>query len=156
MSRWWLASAAMAVAACGSPRLASREEVAAAERRLDAPFLEQRGVLGDELVIEVSPNFDRAVVRPAVHRDLHGLELEKGEDRDEYRWSNNGGGMEMPLRFSIGGTEFAILHRATLRVLRRGPMQLSSVVTGNVLVDERGALTRAQEFRIEDGAVRAR
>jgi hypothetical protein len=104
----------------------------------------------------VSANFHDAVVQPAVQKDLHALQLVKGGDRDEYRWSNHAGGVEMPLRFAIGRTEFAILQRATLRVLRRGPMRISSIVSGNVLVDESGSLTRAEEYRIEDGTVQAK
>lgn len=141
---------------CAGPTLATPEQIRAAEQPLDAPFQEKRAVVADDLLLELSANFYDTVSLPALQAELHELQRVKTGDHDEYRWTNKSGGVEVPLRFALGATEYAILERATLRVMHAGPMTLRSVASGHVIVDAAAGMSQLQEFRIEDGLVRTK
>jgi len=142
--------------ACAGPKLATPEEIEAAEAPLDAPFQQKRAIVADDLLLELSANFYDAVGLPALQPELHELQRATDGDHDEYRWTNKSGGVEVPLRFALGETEYAILRNATLRVMHRGPMTLRSVASGHVIVDAATGMSNLQEFRIEDGVVRSK
>lgn len=152
---WGLAAV---LVGCAGAKRVTPQEISAAERPLDAPFQQKRSIVADNLLLELSANFYDAVALPALQAELHELQREKTDEHDEYRWINKSGGVEVPLRFALGATEYAILEKATLRVMHRGPMTLRSVASGHVIVivDAAADMSQLQEFRIEDGLVRTK
>ena len=143
--------------ACGSTASVDPARLEAEQRRLLGPFTASRAVVGDRLEIEISPNFDSEVTRPAVHPQLHQMEMTKRPEFDEYRWRNVGGGVQAPLKFIIGNTGLVAMQEAVLRVyLKRTELRLSALASGNVDLAEQGPIRKLSEVRIADGSLQGR
>ncbi|MCB9877423.1 MAG: hypothetical protein H6835_07480 [Planctomycetes bacterium] len=153
---------------CGATP-ATTEMTTQEERRLLAPFLAQRLVVCDELVVDMSGNFDKCVTTPGVDRELHRFDVREQDGVIEKVWTNITGLQagwfsitirEAPAPDDVSGklgphTTYKVLNRFTRRT-RGGTMGLSAVATGEqVLVEEtRGQVQKLREFTIADGVVR--
>ena len=148
-----LVGTAFLASACGSAREVTREEFEMAEMRLLAPCKAQRAVVANTLEIEVSPNFENRVARPAVNNAIQGFKPSEEGGDVVYRWTSEGG-LQNPLRFELEGIEFAILRAATLRVRGSGKeMALRIVASGSVTeAANAGGMRNGNEFRVEDGS----
>ena len=145
------------LAGCGSSAPVDPAKLEAEQQRLLGPYTQRRAVVADRLEIDISPNFNHEVTRPAVHPQLHQVDHKKESGWDEYRWRNIGGGLQHPLEFRIGETGFAALQEAVLRVhTGRTELRLSSLATGNVDLQERGPSRKLSEVRIADGVLQGR
>ncbi len=129
------------------------------------PFMTEQVVLADQLIIEISPNFDGDVGRAA------GGELHRGKDVDEVVWNLQSilkkwraaeastGARQPSLQFPIGKTLFRIDRNAKLRVLLGRPQSTFMVhAKGRVqrLDVETKKKTTCQEMLIKDGVVQYR
>ncbi|GAB4144636.1 MAG: hypothetical protein Fur0037_12420 [Planctomycetota bacterium] len=161
-----LAALLLLGASCAGHRAASPEQIAAAERRLLAPYVQGGEVGCQELIVDVSPNLVAHVSQPAVDVRLHSASKNPGADFDETVWINKTGAMEGRFFVQIGetdefteqghvqgrGTVFLVTNAIRLRVHHRGPMRLDCEAKGSVLVLRDGDRFRdLTEFRIEDG-----
>ncbi len=134
-----------------NPRVVEQEV-----RRLLLPFQTQRGLVCDELLIEITANFNEMVTRPAVNTNQ-----QIGDGFVEYQWVNLVGTLENHFLFRIDGieghdvalNEFAVLQSARLRILEEGNLTFRITAWGNVTVHEAGRQRDVQEFRIVDGRV---
>lgn len=143
--------------ACGSTASVDPARLEAEQRRLLGPFAASRAVVCDRLEIEISPNFDPEVTRPAAHPQLHQLEQKKLPEFDEYRWRNLSGGLQAPLKFIIGNTGLVAMQEAVLRVyLKRTDLRLTALASGNVDLAEQGPIRKLSEVRIADGSLQGR
>ncbi len=130
-------------------------------RRLLLPFQTQRGLVCDELLIEITANFNEMVTRPAVNTRSQRANQQIGDGFVEYQWVNLVGTLESHFLFRIVGAEghdvalneFAALQSVRLRVLEEGTLTFRITARGNVTVDEAGRQRNVQEFRIVDGRV---
>lgn len=157
-SRALRASVACALlAACAGPVPVSAEKLAAEEDRLFRPFVAQQIVVADEVEVVVSPNFFNRVGQPALDSTLHSRNVVRTADAEEYRFVNQRGGVERPLRLLIGETQFQALRTATLSVLPSGAaMTLQVVARGDVNVLANGKRRDVPAIEIRDGAWRDR
>ncbi len=158
-SRMVLLGVLITVAGCASNRPSSPPALqglarANAERRLTAPFRVKRAVIADHLVFEVSANFDALVTRPATGVE-HRLERRKQEGQVESRWTSKAG-IQAPLRFKVGASDFLAIRTARLRVTRRGALGFSVIARGKVSVADTGGMKNLEEFRVADGVVSGR
>lgn len=154
-----------------------RETVAKEEDRLLAPYRSGLQIVADRVEVDVSANFfsqtvdaatlarDPEAVRsglahlglPATSPELHERRVVKGDQSVDYVFHNVRGGMQMPLRLSVGGAVILALRSAVVRVLGSGaPMTLTTVASGQVTVRQGDARHDLSELRIEDGAVHRR
>lgn len=133
----------------------SREEVALAEARLRAPYQEQRTVVCDTLVMDVSANFHAEVSQPGVQAGVHDFTRSSDDGDDVYTWTSRGG-LQSPLRFHIGNLELVALSTATLRVRGSGKdLALNTAASGNVTEAKTGDVLRhRREIHIENGVFR--
>ncbi|MEM7202778.1 MAG: hypothetical protein AAF628_21115 [Planctomycetota bacterium] len=140
------------VAACASTAVSPSQQ-AEEEQRLLQPYLTERAIMADELSIDLSPNFYAEVARPALTRELHRMQQTVEAGDQVYRWTSTGG-LQTPLRFRIGATDFAVLAGATLRVRGSGQaFALSTTASGRVTESATGTpLVQCREIRIEEGA----
>ena len=131
-------------------------------RRLLLPFQTRRGLVCDELLIEITANFNEMVTRPAaVNTQSQRVTRRIGDGFVEYQWLNLVGTLESHFLFRIVGAEghdvalneFAALQSVRLRVLEEGALTFRISARGNVTVDEAGRQRDVQEFRIVDGRV---
>ncbi len=130
-------------------------------RRLLLPFQTRRGLVCDELLIEITANFNEMVTRPTVNTQSQRLTQQIGDGFVEYQWLNLVGTLESHFLFRIVGAEghdvalneFAALQSVRLRVLEEGTLTFRITARGNVTVDEAGRQRNVQEFRIVDGRV---
>lgn len=163
------------VAACAQAAPVPPERIAQEKLRLLQPFLEQREIGCDTLLIELSPIFDANVTRPALDPLLHRRDKRSTDAYDETEWVNLGGdpaaafrvqvvGADLEAELASGrptsvsqGTIFTVLRSVTVRV-HRGLREftLDARAQGEVLVLERGQVRELQEFRVHDGRVHAR
>lgn len=152
-------SSALAVAGCAgsAPSTSVRPELLAAEeQRLLAPLMQQRALVCDSVRFDISANFHHQVARPAISPEIHKFSREQQDDGDIYRWSSSGG-IQSPLKFWIGQTQFVALRSAVLCVRRSGALALEVTAKGRVTESQQGmALRDWQEIRIENGAFRRR
>ena len=131
-------------------------------RRLLLPFQVRRGVVCDELFIEITANFNEIVTRPAAGARSQRMTRQVGDGYVEYQWVDLAGRPEDYFLFRIVGSEdhpvaaneFAALRSARLRVYEGG-QELTFRVTarGQVTVKESGQSREVQEYRIDDGRV---
>ena len=139
-----------------NPRVVEQEV-----RRLLLPFQTQRGLVCDELLIEITANFNEMVTRPAVNTRSQRANQQIGDGFVEYQWVNLVGTLESHFLFRIDGieghdvalNEFAVLQSARLRILEEGNLTFRITARGNVTVNEAGRQRDVQEFRIVDGRV---
>lgn len=129
---------------------APEEQVEAAEARLRSPYEQERAVMSEELLIDITANFYSDVGRPAVQSQLHELKRTEEDGIDIYRWTSTGG-IQNPLTFTIGKTRFVALQSATLRVRGRGEYAFNTTAAGNVTVSEAGQLQNCREVRVAEG-----
>ena len=80
-----------------NPRVVEQEV-----RRLLLPFQTQRGLVCDELLIEITANFNEMVTRPAVNTNQ-----QIGDGFVEYQWVNLVGTLENHFLFRIDGIAVA-------------------------------------------------
>lgn len=131
-------------------------------RRLLLPLQVPRGVVCDELYIEITANFNEMVSRPAASARGQRMTHQVGDGYVEYQWVDLANLPEDYFLFQIVGTEdhqvvandFAALQSARLRVYEGG-RELTFRVTarGQVTVEELGQRRELQEYRIDDGRV---
>ena len=152
----------------------SRETVAKEEDRLLAPYGKGLQIVADRVEVDVSANFfsqtvdaaalarDPEAVRsglahlglPATSPELHERRVVKSDQNVEYVFHNVRGGMQMPLRLSVGGAVILALRSAVVRVLGNGaPLTLTTVASGQVTVRQGDVRQDLNEIRIEDGAI---
>ncbi len=130
-------------------------------RRLLLPFQTQRGLVCDELLIEITANFNPMVTRPAVNIQTQRTDQEIGDGFVEYQWMSLVGTLESHFLLRIVGVEghdvalneFAALQSVRLRVLEEGNLTFRITARGNVTVQEAGLRRDVQEYRIVDGRV---
>ena len=155
-SALFLVLALWSCAGGGAKNAVRPELLAAEEARLLAPFGQPRAVVSDVIRFDISANFYPEVSRPAISPELHKFSRSEEPDGDVYRWSSRGG-LQSPLKFWVGQTQFVALRSATLRVRGSGPVVLQVTASGQVTESQRGAaLQDWQELRIENGVFRRR
>ena len=66
-----------------NPRVVEQEV-----RRLLLPFQTQRGLVCDELLIEITANFNEMVTRPAVNTQSQRANQQIGDGFVEYQWAS--------------------------------------------------------------------
>ena len=157
MQAAWLAVLAWCGGCASAPREVPAEEVARAEARLLVPYKAARTVVCDHLDIDISPNFDSVVSRPATSPQLHKVSRKEDGDDTVVSWTSNGG-LQQPLRFQVGAIDFAVLQTASLRVRGgRTGLVLSTSASGRVTETQDGASLRNwNEIQIQDGVARPR
>lgn len=164
--RWCVVLATLA-AACSAPP-ASPEMTAQAERRLLAPFLRKQVVVCDELVVDMTANFDNCVTSPGVDRELHRFDVQRSGGATEMVWTNISGLeagwftiaiREAPAPDDVSGksgphTVYKVLNRFVRRI-RGGELGLTASATGGevMLVEDGGPVQRRREFTIANGGV---
>jgi len=170
-SRSLLAAAtALALLASCASQPVSAERARIAERQLLQPYLAERTVACNELVVEITPNFHRHVTNPGVDPQRQRLDRVEKQAMVEKVWTNLIGDEAGWFTVSIGAppdptdvgpasgprTTFKVMNRFTLRVRERGEMALSSEAKGPILiVQEAGAKARdVRSFSIAEGALR--
>jgi hypothetical protein len=122
------------------------------EQRLLAPFTQPRAVLGNDVVIECTANFDAEIARPAISPAMHQMTRKKGDGYDEYRYLNKSGGLQFPFRFQIGKTSVTALESAVLRIRTgRSAMALKVEATGLVSVGVDQRVEKPARWLVEDG-----
>jgi hypothetical protein len=134
--------------------------------RLLRPFQIDRGVVCDELLIEITANFNEMVGHPAVDPRSQRLTRTVREGFVDYHWVNLPGAPPGHFLFKIVGTEqhgvapteFAALQSARLRVYGGGhELTFGVIARGQVTAEEATAQGRerrdVEEFRIADGKV---
>ncbi len=150
-------------AGCGAAAVEANPALVDLEvRRLLLPFQVRRGVVCDELLIEITANFNEMVSRPAAGARRQRMTRLVGDGYVEYQWLDLANLPENYFLFRIVGTEdhqvaaneFAALQSARLRVYEGG-QELTFRVTarGQVTVEESGQRRELQEYRIDDGRV---
>lgn len=145
------------LAACAGPVPVSAEKLAAEEERLLRPFVAPQIVIAEEVELTVSPNFFNRVGQPALDPILHTRTVVRTPAAEEYRFVNQRGGVERPLRLLIGETQYHALKTATLSVLPSGAaMTLQVVARGDVSVLAGGKRRDVPAIEIRDGAWRDR
>ena len=131
-------------------------------RRLLLPFQAPRGVVCDELYIEITANFNEMVSRPAASARGQRMTHQVGDGYVEYQWVDLANLPEDYFLFQIVGTEdhqgvandFAALQAARLRVYEGGRERtFRGTARGQVTVEELGQRRELQEYRIDDGRV---
>ena len=153
---------ALAAGCAGGATEASPALVDQEVRRLLLPFQMARGVVCDELYIEITANFNEMVSHPAVDAESQRMTRLLGDGYVEYQWVNVIDRPQNHFLFRIVGTEdhqvatndFAALRSARLRVYEGGH-ELTFRVTaeGEVTVAEAGLQRELPEYRIDDGRV---
>ncbi len=143
--------------ACAGPAPVAGDRVAAEEARLLRPLVTPQVVVAEEVEVTVSPNFYNRIGQPALDPRLHARTVVRAGDIEEYRFVNQRGGVERPLRMLIGETQIHALRLATLRVLPSGSeMSLQVVARGDVSVLADGKRRDAPAIEVRDGAWRDR
>ncbi|MCK5942648.1 MAG: hypothetical protein KAI24_11800 [Planctomycetes bacterium] len=165
----WAVAAALLLGACaGAP--ASPEQQQLAERRLLSPYLQNRTVACNELVVEITPNFHMHVSNPGVDPNRHRFERIEQQAQVDKVWTNLTGDRSGWFTVTIGEpadptevgarpgprTTFTVMNQFTLRVRERGEMALSATAEGPILmVQEVGAAPRdVRAFSIVDGVMK--
>lgn len=150
--------AGLSFAACAGPVAVPTERIAAEEVRLLRPFTAPQIVIAEEVEVTVSPNFFNRVGQPALDPRLHARTVARTAGNvEEYRFVNQRGGVERPLRMLIGETQYHALRTATLSVLPSGSdMTLQVVARGDVSVLADGKRRDVPSIEIRDGAWRDR
>ena len=163
---WWAVLLAT-LGACAAPP-ASPEMTAQAEQRLLAPFLDDRVIVCDELVVDMTGNFDKCVTTPGVDRELHRFDVQRHDDVIEKTWSNLSGLeagwftvtiRQAPAADDVSGkfgphTTYKVLNRYVRRT-RGGALGLSATASGEqvMVVHRGGPVQKRREFAIADGVV---
>ena len=149
--------AVLVSAGCATaPNYASPDVVAAEEARLMSPYEGNRAVVSNVLTIEISPNFNHEIARPAVSPEIHKFSQTVEDGDDVYRWSSNGG-IQSPLKFQIGQVQFAALRSATLRVRSSGQLALDVTAAGRVTESQPGQkLQDWSELAVQNGLFQRR
>jgi len=157
------------LAGCASKPV-SNEKARLAENQLLQPYLQNRTVACNELVVEITPNFHRHVSNPGVDPKRHRFErVEKTAQVDKV-WTNltgtNAGWFTVTIGEPADPTEvaakpgarttFKVMNQFTLRVRERGRMALSAQAKGPILmVQDAGAKPRdVAAFAITDGVLK--
>lgn len=140
------------LAACGSTP-ATPEQQAQAERRLLVPFLAERVVGCDQLLIELTGNFDANVTRPAVDAKLHDFRREVGDGFVDLVWTNRSGAPDGAFATIVGeklqegeqgwrpgrGTRFRVVNQLRVRVFEgRRELTLRATTTGDYALVQDG------------------
>lgn len=156
---------------CAGYQQASPEQVEQEERRLLRPFTSGIEVGCNELVVELTANFNDNVSRPAVDPRLHRVQRSEGEGYKEVQWINLAGDLAgaftvtvgEPDRFEEGGyvrgneTRFTVLRGVRIRIWEgRRPMTLEAMAEGDVVVLDGGNPRDLEEYRVVDGVLRTR
>ena len=171
--RWLsLALVAVLVSACASSgQPADPKAIEAETERLLAPYLTGTEVGCNELLIEMTGNFNEYVFQPALDTNAHTLRHEGAPDGTyiDKIWTNTLGRRDMPFIVSVGEppdvtrpgevagqrTTFTVTNQVRLRIYQgRHPWTLNANGTGEtVVVWPRGRRDGppAREFLIEDG-----
>jgi hypothetical protein len=163
------AVAMLLFAGCASTPV-SDEKAQLAERQLLMPYLQERTVACNELIVEVTPNFHRHVSNPGVDPKRHRFERVEKTAQVEKVWTNLTGTSDGWFTVTIGEpadptevarkpgprTTFKVMNQFTLRVRERGEMALSAEAKGPILmVQEAGAKPRdVRSFSIVDGVMK--
>lgn len=171
VGRWtWV----VLLAACaGTP--ATPEQRAQAERRLLAPFLEQREVGCSELSIEVTPNLYACVGQPSFDANRHVRKREQGDGFVDTVFTSKTGDAGSAIVLTIGEaqqvtdkgklvlgkqTRFRVVNQLRVRVWEdRHPMTLSATAGGRFVFVTEAASEGPREvakFEIADGALHKR
>ena len=162
-------TALLLLAGCASKPV-SNEKARLAENQLLMPYLQNRTVACNELVVEITPNFHRHVSNPGVDPKRHRFERVENTAQVDKVWTNIAGGRDGWFTVTIGEpadptevaakpgprTTFKVMNQFTLRVRERGEMALSAEAKGPILmVQEAGAKPRdVRSFAIVDGVMR--
>lgn len=151
-SRPWCVGLLLGLVACGAVP-ASPEQQAQAERRLLLPFLAERSVGCDQLLVELTGNFDANVARPAVDPQRHEFRREVGDGFVDLVWTNRSGAPEAAFKTTIGeptqataegwkagrGTRFEVVNQLRVRVFEgRRELTLRATTVGDYALVQEG------------------
>lgn len=149
---WVCGALSLLLAAC-SATPATPEQQAQAERRLLLPFLAERKVGCDQLLVELTGNFDANVTRPAVDPRLHEFRREVGDGFVDLVWTNRSGAPDGAFEAIVGekmqegeqgwrpgrGTHFRIVNQLRVRVFEgRRELTLRATTTGDYALVQDG------------------
>jgi hypothetical protein len=149
---WLWGALSLLLAACGTTP-ATPEQQAQAERRLLIPFLADRSVGCDQLLVELTGNFDANVTRPAVDARLHDFRREVGEGFVDLVWTNRSGAPAGAFQTIVGekvqegeqgwrlgrGTRFRVVNQLRVRVFEgRRELTLRATTTGDYALVQDG------------------
>lgn len=150
----------LGLVACGGVP-ASPEQQAQAERRLLLPFLAERSVGCDQLLVELTGNFDANVSRPAVDPQRHDFRREVGDGFVDLVWTNRTGAPEAAFKIAVGertqeteqgwkagrGTRFEVVNQLRVRVFEgRRELTLRATTVGDYALVQEGK-TRPRDRR---------
>jgi len=151
---------------------ASDGQVAETERRLIAPFLRGTEVGCNELLVEMTGNFNTHVGQPALDRRAHTMRHEAGDDYIEKIWTNTLGQTKSAFVVTIGepgkitergmvrgpNTTFTVVNQVRLRIYQgRHAVTLKAYARGDRVVVREASVARhrdVREFVIEDGVLK--
>ena len=149
----------------------SVEKAEFAERRLLMPYLQNRTVACNQLLVEITPNFHLHVSNPGTDPQRHRFERVMKTAQVDKVWTNVAGGQAGWFTVTIGApadpaevganpgprTTFKVMNQFTLRVRERGQMRLDCVADGPILMvrGAAGEFRDAQSFAITDGVERS-
>jgi len=160
------------VAGCNSPPV-SRERVQEVEHRFLAPLLTGAEVGCNELLVEMTGNFNPYVSQPARDPRAHTFRREAGDGFTEMIWTNTLGRPQASFVVTIGepgemtpggmmrgqSTKFTVMNQVRVRVYEGRHAVTLKVHAGGELVVVRqanGAGSRdVREFVVEDGVQKA-
>ncbi len=154
-----MAVVCVTAAACagggGTATAGPRPAPAARVRALEAAFTPMRAeasVLADVLEVDLSSELWDRVGHPA-GSPFHRMTRRAAPGAPvTYVFENVRGGLDVPLRFRIGGVHFTILNRAVFRLHRGGPARFSFAARGHVAVDRGRGAVETESVEVRDGA----
>lgn len=166
------AALALIAAACASAT-ATPEQVEATEQRLVEPFLTGTEVGCNELLVEMTGNFNTHVSQPALDPGAHTMRHEAGPDYIDKIWTNTLGRPASAFVVSIGEpgqitdrgivrgprTTFTVTNEVRLRIYQgRKALTLKAYARGERVVVREATLARVRdvrEFVVEDGVLQS-
>jgi hypothetical protein len=153
------------VAGCGTTPV-SKERAAMEERQMLEPFLKDRTVVCNDLLVEITPNFHLNVSNPGVDKRQQRFDRVEKEALVEKVWSNLTGTRAAWFTVTIGEvsdptdvsgksgprTTYKVMNQFMMRIRERGQMTISARASGPVVVvNEAGMARSVREFSIVNG-----
>lgn len=172
MRTFLILTGALLCAACSSAP-ASPEQVRLTQEQMIAPFLRGTEVGCNELLVEMTGNFNPYVGQPAIDPSAHAMRHEQGDGYIDKVWTNTLGRPQTSFVVTIGQpgeitergmmrgptTKFIVMNQVRLRIYSgRRPVTLKAYARGDLVVVREAAMQRARdvrEFVIEDGVLKA-
>ncbi|MCR9247600.1 MAG: hypothetical protein NXI31_21455 [bacterium] len=161
----------LVAAGCASGPVAP-EDVEQTEKALLQPFLVNKTVRCNELLIEMTGNFNQFVGQPAVDPRVHEMRHEQAQDGSyiDKIWTNRMGLSRGAMTIAVGElpeytptgiklgprTTFSVTHEVRLRIHQRThAMTLKATASGErvVVQEARGRPRAVREFVIADGVL---